>query len=549
MSGLPGLDDTTARELAEHAGVCVRPIVRKLTDLATGEERVIPIPCGATKARVCPSCAEKARQLRITQCLEGWHRTDEPEHADTDDDNTDRLEDDDQDEEDDDAGESQTGAEESLARRVRSTRRRDDAGDLPKSPTANTTLGRTFTSPDGRTYRPSMFLTFTLPSYGPVHTASRRHGRMLRCRCGRVHHGNPDIAGTPIDPKRGYDYRRAALDALHFPKLVDRLFQNLRRAADYKVQYFATVEPQKRLALHLHAAIRGTIPRETVRQVVDGTYHQVWWPQHKEPAYVEALPIWDERQGGYVDPDTREPLPSWAQALDAINPKVDEPAHVIRPGQQFDYQGIIATNEREIAKSVGYLTKYLTKSIAETYDPDTITTPQRAHRDRLHAELRYLPCTPGCANWLRFGVQPKNATAGMRPGECGKKAHELDNLGHGGRRVLASRKWSGKKLSEHKADRAAVVREVLDEAGIDAPDTDRYAADATDDNGQPRYVWEPLDPYAGEQVPDYQLVIKAAVAERNRWRAQYEAAREVIASRDGPSDDRSATQPAAPDAA
>ena len=524
MNDLQELDNATVRELAEYAGVCVRPIVRKLIDLSTGEERVIPIPCGSTKSRVCPPCAEKARQLRISQCLEGWHRVDEPEHDDSND--LDEPDDPD-DEQDDPADDAVTGdAERALARRVRSTKRRDDVGELPKRPTADTTLGRTFTAPDGTVYRPSMFLTFTLPSYGRV----RRDG-------------------TPCNPAT-YDYRKAALDALHFPALVDRLWQALRRGAGYKAQYFATVEPQKRLALHLHAAVRGTIPRQTVRQVVDGVYHQVWWPQLDEPVYVDRLPVWDERQDGYVDPETHELLPSWDQALDAIDPATDEPAHMIRPGKQFDYQGIIASNERQITKSVGYLTKYLTKSIAEAYDPDTITKRQRAHRDRLHAELLYLPCTPQCANWLRFGVQPKGAKSGMRPGECGKKAHELDNLGHGGRRCLASRQWSGKKLSEHKADRAAVVRETLAEAGIDAPDTDRFAADATDETGQARYVWESLDPTAGETCPDYQRVIKAAVTERNRWRAEYDRAQAIIAARDGPPDNCSATpQPAASDAA
>ena len=102
-------------------------------------------------------------------------------------------------------------------------------------------MGRAFVTPEGREYRPSMFLTLTLPSYGKVRT------------------------GVPVDPAR-YDYRRAALDALHFAKLVDRFWQNLRRCAGYKVQYFAAVEPQNRLAPHLHAAIRGAIPREVIRQ-------------------------------------------------------------------------------------------------------------------------------------------------------------------------------------------------------------------------------------------------------------------------------------------
>ncbi|HET9872271.1 MAG TPA: replication initiator [Propionibacteriaceae bacterium] len=93
-----------------------------------------------------------------------------------------------------------------------------------------------------------MFLTLTLPSYGKITPTAHRWTQ---------------IAMTTVG---------AALDALHFPKLVDRFWQNLRRCAGYKVQYFAAVEPQHRLAPHLHAAVRGAIPRATVRQVVSATY-------------------------------------------------------------------------------------------------------------------------------------------------------------------------------------------------------------------------------------------------------------------------------------
>jgi hypothetical protein len=96
-------------------------------------------------------------------------------------------------------------------RRVRSTRRRQDTPDLPRLPIEHRTVGRAFRTPSGRTYRPSMFATFTLPSYGRVRSD-----------------------GTPFDPDR-YDYRRAALDALHFSKLVDRLWQNLRQAGGSSV--------------------------------------------------------------------------------------------------------------------------------------------------------------------------------------------------------------------------------------------------------------------------------------------------------------------------
>ncbi|HZM80586.1 MAG TPA: replication initiator, partial [Candidatus Limnocylindrales bacterium] len=116
--------------------------------------------------------------------------------------------------------------------------------------------------------------------------------------------------GVPTDPER-YDYRRAALDALHFPKLVDRFWQNLRRCAGYQVQYFATIEPQRRLAPHMHAAVRGAIPRQVLRAVRAATYHQLWWPPHDRPVYVERLPVWTDR--GYTDPTTGELLPNWTR--------------------------------------------------------------------------------------------------------------------------------------------------------------------------------------------------------------------------------------------
>jgi hypothetical protein len=62
------------------------------------------------------------------------------------------------------------------------------------------------------------------------------------------------------------------------------------------------------------------------------------------------------------------------------------------------------------------------------------------------------------------------------------------NVGLGGRRVLVSRKWSGKTLAGHKADRAAVVRAVLEEAGYDPDDHDELSVSGTDG----RWTWERL---------------------------------------------------------
>ncbi|TDC23208.1 replication initiation protein [Kribbella albertanoniae] len=503
-------------ELAVRNGVCVRPILSRLTDTTTGEQSIVSIPCGSTQARQCPVCSDRARKLRMQQCREGWHRDDEIPADDQDDDlPAEQSENGDEDQADDTES----------ARRTRSTRRRQDAPDLPKVPMDNRTVGTAFTTPDGKTYRPSMFLTLTLPSYGKVGSD-----------------------GTPINPD-AYDYHRAAMDALHFPKIVDRFWQNLRRCAGYKVQYFATVEAQRRLAPHLHAAVRGVIPRQTVKDVAAATYHQLWWPQCTEPVYVgEDVPRWDELTSRYVDQAGRI-LPTWDEALDAIGEDLAAtPAHVVKLGSQVDYQGILGSAEDKVGKAVGYLTKYLSKSIADTYgDDDEITTRQAIHLDRLHREVRWLPCSPSCSNWLRYGVQPKDAEGGMRPGWCPSKAHDRHHLGLGGRRVLVSRQWTGKTLAEHKADRAEVVRQTLAAAGVDMPDTDRYSASAHLENGQSRFIWEPVDRAKDTDLPTWHGVMTRGINERIRWRTDYEQAKQRPHA--PPDDTRSATATTAASAA
>ena len=71
-------------------------------------------------------------------------------------------------------------------RRHRSNRRRQDAVQLPRRPVSARTVGKTYTAPDGTTFRPSLFVTLTCPSYGKVTSD-----------------------GTPVNPD-GYDYPRAA---------------------------------------------------------------------------------------------------------------------------------------------------------------------------------------------------------------------------------------------------------------------------------------------------------------------------------------------------
>nr|WP_223128685.1 replication initiator [Terrabacter sp. MAHUQ-38] len=400
-----GVTTDMAVAAAQGAGVCIRPLLRRVTDRATGAVYTVPLPCGSTRESVCQPCAEKARRLRIHQCREGWHLTEDPPRPDP-------VPDEDQDEDEDEQldDDADLEGEEAGARRVRSTRHLSGLPDLPTVPVEDRTIGKAFTDEKtGRTYRPSMFLTFTLPSYGRVIPGT----------------------GVPRNPS-GYDYRRAALDALLFPRLVDRLWQNLRRAAGFKVQYFAAVEPQRRLAPHLHAAVRGAIPRATIKAVARATYAAIWWPSIEHVVYEgDHLPGWHPDLGGYLDPGTGAALPTWDEALDRLERDGEntEPMHVLTFGQQVDIKGLLGGTP-DSDRAVRYLCKYLTKSVAETYgtptdeqdpdEPDPTALVYARHIDRLHREVRWLPCSPACANWIRYGIQPKAAGPGLIPGQSAR---------------------------------------------------------------------------------------------------------------------------------
>ncbi|WP_228823333.1 helitron helicase-like domain-containing protein [Nocardia blacklockiae] len=512
-----------AQVAADKHGECRRPIPMYTYDPDTRTSKYVGAPCKSTLESVCPSCAAKARALRVQQAHEGWHIETEPvdpertptgqqlELVET----RARLMDDyqqakargDQDDMDGirevvadlDAELRATGVRGRLpaldpapkSERKRSTRRRQDVPDLPRKKVDKSTIGRQYAGK----YRPSTFLTVTLPSYGKVF---------------------PD--GSPVDPD-SYDYQRAARDIMFFPALFDRLVQNYRRATGRDIQYFATVEPQRRGAPHIHLASRGTDPKALVRQIVAATYHQVWWP-HFDPdneRYSDGhMPRWDYSAGRFVDPDQADPetggavaLPTWDEVMDRMD-EVDhlEPAHVVRFGAQVDVKGVLGGTQ-EASRHVGYLTKYLTKSISEVVEPKTSRAAD--HYDRLHAELLRTPCSPQCGVWLRYGIAPKGASDKTVPGRCKGKAHRRETLGLRGRRVLVSRRWTGKTLPDHKADRAEFVRQLLAQVGIQKPDTSRL-------------IVKPAEP-GDKNVPPREHLIMAAVAQRLKWRAEYETAR------------------------
>ena len=502
------------RKIAEASGGCLRPVQLRRIDTQTGEIMSVMVPCGTTLASICPPCADRAKALRAAQCREGWHLEDEPDLTPAAPDElqefwlTMRAEAQLRRDQAGAAGQDTTNYDELIddldieitragirgkvttnyssdgkqrSRRSRSTRRRQDAAPLPARKIVPCTTGRLYTSPDGKKYRPSMFLTLTCDSYGKVLDD-----------------------GTPADPG-SYDYTRAARDAIHFAALFDRFIQNLRRVLGYEAQYFAGVEPQKRLAPHIHLAVRGSVPRPLLRQVLAATYHQVWWPSTSTVRFAgDQLPVWDGGCGNYLDPATGELLQTWDDALDAIGP-ADQPQHVARFGAQFDAEGVLA-GSKDANRCIGYLTKYLTKQVAECHLPET--DAQQAHADRLAEALRHEPCSPTCANWLRFGIQPKNARPGLIPGACKGKAHRPEHCGYAGRRVLVSRKWSGKALADHRADRKAWLVQTL---GLEVPDPARY-------------TWAQVTPGDPDYLPLERRLLHV-VADRARWKAALTEAR------------------------
>jgi len=233
-------------------------------------------------------------------------------------------------------------------------------------------------------------------------------------------------------------------------------------------------------------------------------------------------PVWHEPSGNYLDPATGEFLPTWDDALDAIGPE-DEPLHVVRFGPKLDAQGVLG-GSKDSARCIRYLTKYLTKHVADCHEAQT--DAQAAHAERLADALRYEPCSPTCANWLRYGVQPKNPRDGMRPGRCTSKAHRREYLGYAGRRVLVPCKWSGQTLADHRADRKAWLLETL---GI--TDTDPA-----------RFMWEPVTPADPDHMPPAQRLFHV-VADRQKWHTALTNARARASGQTAP--DLSATGRAA----
>jgi hypothetical protein len=211
---------------------------------------------------------------------------------------------------------------------------------------------------------PRLFVTFTAPSFGPVHSSRVRRGRVQVCHparpAPRCPHGRPRRCNTrhlPGDPALGvpicldcYDYHRAVVWNALAPALWKRTTIYLRRAiarlaglsaaeAGRRVRpaYVKVAEYQARGAIHLHALIR-----------------------------LDATPPAD-------DPDSVAPPPAGftvallAQAIRQAAAEAAVPCPLggapIKWGAQLDLRPIHSgSGERSVGQVAGYLAKYATKA-------------------------------------------------------------------------------------------------------------------------------------------------------------------------------------------
>jgi hypothetical protein len=282
--------------------------------------------------------------------------------------------------------------------------------------------------PDTMAEHPRLFVTFTAPSFGPVHSSRVRNGRVRRChparRGVRCPHGRPrrcPIRHLPGDPLLGvplcsacYDHRRAVIWNALAPELWRRttiyLKRTLARAAGLTAaEGLRLVRPacakvaeyQARGAVHLHAVVR-----------------------------LDAAPP-DHDPDRLAPPPERFTVELLAQAVRLAAAEVAVPCPTggppLRWGQQLDLRPIGdqgADAELTAGRVAGYVAKYATKA-TEGYGA-ALDAPvrERADLDRLDGQVPAHVAALVRAAWA-LGGRPKLARLRLRQG-----AHLLGYRGH-----------------------------------------------------------------------------------------------------------------------
>ena len=205
---------------------------------------------------------------------------------------------------------------------------------------------------------PRLFVTFTAPSFGPVHLGPDKDGTARPCHprrdgsgCNRWHKTGDPAIGTPVNPDT-YDYASAVLWNASASALWRRFTINLRRdlartagltLTEFRqravVGYAKVAEYQARGAIHFHAVIRLDGP--------DG-------PGSPAPSWATAELL-------------EQAIRSAASRSEVTTLETDDqPSMPVAFGRQLDVRPIVSSDlgSGQLSDSAvaGYIAKYATKS-------------------------------------------------------------------------------------------------------------------------------------------------------------------------------------------
>jgi hypothetical protein len=284
--------------------------------------------------------------------------------------------------------------------------------------------------PETVSEHPRLFVTFTAPSFGPVHTRRTQHGNPIPCRprdpnarCEHGHkvacwHRHPDTElrtlGRPLCDDC-FDWTGLALWNALAPELwrrtmgvtVYRALAHLLGSSEaevkrlVRVRYTKVAEYQARGAVHFHAVIRldATPPKDDPEQVApppEGFTAALLTEAVRLAVATVAVSYPN------VDEDTAGRLARWGEQLDVRN--------VTRDGADLSAEAVAA-----------YIAKYATKGTEALVGLD-----RRIHHDD---DLDHLKAVPHLARLVRvcweLGAHPGLAALRLRAW-----AHALGFRGH-----------------------------------------------------------------------------------------------------------------------
>ena len=179
-------------------------------------------------------------------------------------------------------------------------------------------------------------------------------------------------------------------------------------------------------------------------------------------------------------------------------------------GRQVHSKGILGGTE-EAGRHIGYLTKYLTKSTGEVVEADTARL--RDHHDRLHAELSVTPCSPRCAVWLLYGIQPQGR----------EQQDHCRGTARGGRIGGPRSACRGGGCWCRGSGREDARRPQGRPEGLRRGRRWRRSGSRSRNRTRARLVWRKVEP-GDPQVPPRPHLVMHAIAERITWKAEYDRA-------------------------